>query len=133
VREDGGVRLGLADTSVSPRYPARAGAATAASDWVAAAQACGSAADAYAYEGSLLGELGVREGLCGRAGSAITGEVEALDALRDPTVVLTAFSEGAADWAAVVEVTGLDGVAPLHVVLAPLGDRWVVVAVMSAS
>ena len=55
-----------------------------------------------------------------------------LGALRDPTVVLSAFGDAATEWAAVVEVSGLDGVAPLHVVLGPYGDEWLVVGVTAA-
>lgn len=126
--EDGGRRISLAGTVVEPHFPSPDGARTAALAWVTAAQRCEPAgASAYGeYEGSLLGTFGLAESLCSVAGSATVAADGGFDRLADPSALLGQFGSGAASWARVVTVGGLAS-SPVELILAPFGDRWVVV------
>jgi len=132
VSEDGGYRISLRDTEVTANYPSESLAGPAASAWIDAARHCASRTE-LEYAGTLVGDLGIAERLCGVTGSTAAGEAHHLDALADPTAVVNAFGADATDWSRVVTVTGLDGVAPLQIVLAPYGDHWVVVGVFAES
>jgi hypothetical protein len=126
--EDGGYRIGLAETTFSPSYPAPEAAAGVATQWVAGQQACTPAASAsLEYDGNLLGTLDLGPSLCGATGQPEVVRSGDLGVLTDPSTVLSAFGEPATEWTRIVEVGGLDGRAPVQVILAPYGDRWVVV------
>jgi len=87
VQEDGGYRLAWQLTRLTPEYPARELAASTAMAWITARQQC-STSTADQYDGSLLGDLGVDEELCGVAGQPVAGEVGGLAVLADPTFVI---------------------------------------------
>lgn len=128
IAEDGGYRVSLNDTAMQPRFPDRQLAAPVAQSWVTAVQACKSdERSALEYDGSLLGTLGLTESLCGIAGTIGTPQSGTYDDLTDPSIMLSAFGSDAADWTEVATFTGLTGVEKLQVILAPLGDQWVVV------
>lgn len=131
VSSSDGFRVDLAATTFLPRYPDEAGAAAAATAWVTARQACAPAGTGE-FGGSLVGELGLAEHLCSVGGTPVASSPAALGSLDDPTVVLSAFGGEATDWARVVRVSGLAGVAPIDVVLAPLGTAWVVIGAVGA-
>jgi hypothetical protein len=132
VAEDGGFRISLANSTFVPIYPNPELADSVAMQWVNAARECDDAArSALEYDGNLLGTLGLVERLCRAAGTATVAASGSLDALVDPSSILNAFGEAAAEWSRVVSVEGVSGVAPLHVVLAPLGERWVVIGGLS--
>ncbi len=126
--EDGGYRVSLDDTAMRPQFPDRSLAAPVAQSWLTASQGC--RADeraAFEYDGSLLGTLGLVESLCGIAGTAQTPRSGEYDELTDPSILLSAFGGDASDWTQVATFTGLTGLEKLQVILAPLGDQWVVV------
>ncbi len=126
--EDGGYRVSLDDTAMRPRFPDRSLAAPVAQSWLTASQAC--RADERAsleYDGSLLGTLGLVESLCGLTGDSRAPRSGTYDELTDPSIMLSAFGGDAADWTEVATFTGLAGLEKLQVILAPLGDQWVVV------
>lgn len=131
VKSTDGYRVDLADTKFVPHYADEAGAAAAATAWVTARQACDTAGTGE-FGGSLVGDLGLAKHLCGVSGSPVAASLTGLSALGDPTVVLSAFGGEATDWARVVTVTGLAGVAPIEVILAPLGEQWVVIGAVGA-
>ena len=126
--EDGGYRVSLDDTALRPKFPDRSLAAPIAQSWVTASQGCRSSErSALEYDGSLLGTLGLVESLCGVAGATQSPRSGAFDELLDPSIMLSAFGGEAADWTEVATFTGLSGLEKLQVILAPLGDQWVVV------
>jgi hypothetical protein len=122
VAEDGGWRVDVIDSSVSPILPDEQGATAAAATWAAARQQCRTDAE---YAGSLLGSPVLGDRLCGVAGELVAGSPAPLDdALA--TQVVAAFGSDATTWARSVV---LSGAAQLSVVTAPFGDHWVVVGV----
>jgi hypothetical protein len=128
ISEDGGYRVSLDNMVMQPKFPDRSLAAPVAQSWLTASQGC--RADerlALEYDGSLLGTLGLVESLCGIAGTAQTPRTGAYDELTDPSILLSAFGGDAPDWTQVATFTGLTGLEKLQVILAPLGDQWVVV------
>jgi hypothetical protein len=131
-QQDGGSRLSLIDSTFTPHYPGQDLAMPAAIAWVEAAQRCEDEdRERLEYDGNLLGTLGLAESICGAAGTA-TASVGRLDSLPDPSAVLNGFGEQAAQWSRVVAIQNVAGASPLHVVLAPLGDQWVVIGAVSA-
>ncbi len=125
--EDGGFRVALDATTYTARYPEAPGAAVVAADWVRAAQACRpDDAARLEYEGNILGTLGLGKSLCGTEGEPTAAATGMLDRLADPTMVLSAFGDSATEWARIVDIAGLAG-PPVQVILAPYGERWVVV------
>jgi hypothetical protein len=133
VEADGGWRLRLAETTFSPHFADDDGAPPVALSWIAAAQRCDDdARTALQYDGNLLGELQLATALCERAGTAKASDAKRLDALVDPTVILNSFGEDAALWSRVVTVDGLGGAPSVNVLLAPFGDRWVVIGGLSS-
>lgn len=131
VREDGGWRVSYQDSRFVAKHPAAAGAVTAAAEWAAARQACRTtAADGTRLEvvGGVLGVAGLAARLCGATGTIRPSTAEAVEAT-DAAAVIAAFGPSATEWTRVVE---LDGPAPQRVVMGPLGDRWIAVAVLGA-
>jgi len=129
--EGGGYYVSLDDTKFAANYPDETTAASAATAWVVARLGCDTTG-AGEFGGSLVGELNLPERLCGITGAPTASGAARLDALTDPTAVLSSFGGGAVDWARVITVEGLEGVAPIAVVLAPFGDEWVVIGAMAA-
>jgi hypothetical protein len=133
VSEEGGFLVDLDDTSVRPVIPADDGASAVAVDWAQAA-AAGDATEDLEYGGSLLGQSDIAERIRsiadqdGTSPGYRSASVSELGDWDHPEVVTNAFGPGAGEWARVVR---LDGPAPLDVVTAPLGDRWVVVGVVA--
>jgi hypothetical protein len=128
VAEDGGYRVSLANSTFTPRRPNVDLADDVARNWVDAAIACddGRRTD-LEYEGNLLGTAGLPDQLCGSESSPSVATSGSLELLLDPAPILNAFGEPAAEWSRVVRIDGT-GVAPsVYVVLAPYGERWVVV------
>lgn len=120
-----GFLVELGTTVLDPVVPADDGAAAAALAWVEGQQRCEPVGQ---YEGNLLGEPDVIGLLCGQSGSYSAGRPGALTEFVDPGVVASAFGPEASSFARVVR---LDGPIPVSVVTAPLGERWLVVAVAS--
>jgi hypothetical protein len=127
--EDGGWRVALSESSFTPAYPDERGAVDAARAWASARQACrtsgewyggllGLAADAYANE------------LCDADGEITLAPVERLGDGPEAEPFIAAFGAGVLDWARVVPV---ESPAPVRVVLAPLGEQWLVVGALQDS
>lgn len=120
VEEDGGWRVAFEPSVVLAQYPDDDGVTTAALDWFDAQQAC----DA---EPVRHGVLVLAEEICGTTGGVEAGEVRALGSDGVVSGLVTAFGAEANVWARVVP---LRGAADIDVVLAPVDDRWSVVAVV---
>jgi hypothetical protein len=124
VAEDGGWKVDIDGSTLTPVLPDETGASAAAELWAATRQQCGVAGE---YDGSLLGSPVLGERLCGLEGELVAGPAAPLDESMTAQVV-AAFGPDALGWARSVE---LSGAAQLSVVTAPLGDHWVVVGVGS--
>jgi hypothetical protein len=127
--EDGGWRVALSDSSFTPAYPDERGAVDAARSWASARQSCrttgewyggllGLAADAYANE------------LCDSRGEIALAPVARLGDGPEAEPFIAAFGAGVLDWARVVPV---EAPSPLRVVLAPLGEQWLVIGALENS
>jgi len=125
VAEDGGWRVDLEESAVTPVFPNDSHAPEAAVAWAEARQQCRSERE---YDGSLLLSPSAAETLCGSTAAVTADSPAPLDTLADSSPVVAAFGPDAADWARVVRI---HGPADLAVVTAPLGDDWVVVGVAS--
>ena len=99
--------------------------------WATARQkACSSAGATAAktpadeYAGGLLGAVWLADALCTTSGAVSIASVGDIYTLDDPQAVLDAYGSGTYQWARIVTLA-----APheMHVIAAPLGDRWVVV------
>ncbi len=78
------------------------------------------------YGGGLLGAVWLAEALCTTPGAVAVESVGDIYTLDDPQALLDAYGSGAYQWARVVTLA-----APheMHVIAAPLADRWVVVGI----
>ena len=76
------------------------------------------------YGGGLLGAVWLADALCTTPGAVTVASVGDIYTLDDPQALLDAYGSGAYQWARVVTLS-----APheMHVIAAPLGDRWIVV------
>lgn len=76
------------------------------------------------YAGGLLGAVWLADALCTIPGGVSVASVGDIYTLDDPQALLDAYGSGAYQWARVVTLA-----APheMHVIAAPLDDRWVVV------
>ncbi|HVM00086.1 MAG TPA: hypothetical protein VM324_12405 [Egibacteraceae bacterium] len=125
--EDGGWLVALGDSRFRPLHPAEDAATDTVRDWVAARQDCRS--DAALEHHNLLGVPSLADGLCGAGGPVEVGDVERLRAI-DAGTLLAAYGESVTDWARTVPVTAPTN---LRAVLAPIGQDWVVIAVLVGS
>ncbi|MGZ4799183.1 MAG: hypothetical protein ACXVJW_13015 [Acidimicrobiia bacterium] len=126
VQEDGGWRVAYSRSRLAPRYPAESLAVDAAREWVTARQSCRHAAE---WTGGVLGPTFIGRRLCHASGPAVVGAPTEL--LDDPAGDVTAaFGPDVYSWARLVPVTGP---ARLDLVVAPVGERWLVIGVREAS
>jgi hypothetical protein len=127
VAEDGGWRVAYADSRLTPVYPSIGLAVDAARAWVTARQQCRTADE---WSGGLVGSDALARGLCGRAGAVRVGTPVALP--NDPSVaaLTAAFGPDAEAWARVVPVTAP---ARVDLIVAPVGEQWLVVGATTAS
>jgi hypothetical protein len=116
----------LAETAVEPRLADESGASEAARTWLAQRIDC---APAEEYEGGLLGNPGLAESLCGESGPVEVGQPGPLDDKFDAAQFVGAFGPEFDLWGWAVTV---ESPTPLRVVLAPVGDEWVVIGVLPA-
>jgi hypothetical protein len=128
VHEGGVWRVSLEDSSLQPVWPSDATAAAAVEDWARARQECQSGEAIGEFAGGVLGSPAIADALCKRDGDVRVGGAEQLDGT-DGAPVFAAFGAEAQAWARVVEVSDPT---PLRAVVAPLGDTWLVVAVLPA-
>jgi hypothetical protein len=123
VAEDGQWRVRFADSRLVPDY---LGDGTAAADtraWVARRAGCMPADE---YGGGLLGAGAavLAEQLCGAFEPVEVGAPRLLDDSPDADPYIAAFGPEVLEWARVVPVSSP---AQLDVVVAPYGDRWLVI------
>jgi hypothetical protein len=124
VAEDGGWRVAFAETTLAPEYPSPSGAPDAVRDWVHVRRACRAAPE---YAGGLIGAAARADLLCGSEGPVRTGRVRTLPESVQDQPFLAAFGSEVHDWARVVPVASP---VRMDVVVAPLGERWLVVGVL---
>ena len=124
VAEDGGWRVAHGESRLDPLYPPDAAAPQAVEAWARARTSCEAAPE---YEGGLVGAPALAERLCRAPGGVRVGPPALLDEEVDATPVLAAFGPDATAWARVVE---LHAPHRLRVVVAPVGDTWLVVGVL---
>jgi hypothetical protein len=122
--EGGGYRVAFSSTTTAPDLPSAVAATSAAQAWVEARQRC---QPGPTYAGNLLGQPVLAQALCHTTGAHRAQAPQALETFRNPSVLLNAFGAEAPSFVRVVPV---DGIRPLGVAVAPLGDRWEVVGVM---
>ncbi len=91
--------------------------------WARARQACRPVAG-LEHETGLAGVAGFAPALCGTKGAASVGDVASLEELEDPGPFIDAFGGDVMRWGRVVT---LRAPIDMRVVVAPVGDRWVVV------
>lgn len=116
----------LEASTLEPRYPPDDGAVDAAAAWVRTRQGCQQVGE---YDGGLVGVTGPAAALCNARGDVEVGRPEPLDDV-DAAPFQAAFGDDAAAWARVVDVSAPKA---LRVVLAPVGDAWLVVGVLPPS
>jgi hypothetical protein len=126
ISEDGGWRVARSESRLSPQYPDATGAVSSAETWARARVACRADAE---YEGGLVGSSSQVTALCNATGPVTTGAVVSLEPGVGVEPFLAAFGPDVLSWARVVPVTSP---VPISVVLAPVGDRWVVVGALDS-
>jgi hypothetical protein len=127
VAEDGGWRVAFGDTAITPQFPDDAAAPEAVRRWVDARRRCADPGDTEHGTG-LVGAASLADRLCDASGEVRVGRAVALANQPDPAPVLAAFGPAADHWARTVEISGAVDV---HVVVAPLGERWVVIGLLT--
>ena len=126
VAEDGGWRVDFDNSALVPEYPPDAAAIDAASSWVSARAQCRRAPQ---YRDGLLGVTALAADLCGARGPVRVGTAAPLRAGTGVEPFVAAFGPDVFTWARAVPV---ESPAPMSVVLAPIGDRWVVIGVLES-
>jgi hypothetical protein len=126
VAEDGGWRVDFESSELVPAYPPDIGAIDAARSWVSARSHCRRAPQS---RDGLLGSPALAAGLCGAGGPVRVGTPAALHAAVGVEPFVAAFGAEVFGWARAVAV---HSPAPMTVVLAPIGDRWVVIGVFDS-
>ncbi len=124
VKEAGGWLVDFDGAEVSPRFPADAKALTAVERWALSRQDC---EEADEYSAGLVGLSKLADSLCDARGRLTFGDVAPLDS-DDSAAMVSAFGAPAVTWARTVRITGP---VDLTAVLAPMGDRWLVVGVLA--
>ena len=126
VAEDGGWRVAFGQSSLAPEYPSTASAPAAVRTWARARVQCGHAPE---FVAGLLGAAARADALCGAHGAIRVRRAVRLPETDQDQPFLAAFGSEVHDWARVVPV---DAPVRLRVVVAPLGERWLVVGVLPA-
>jgi hypothetical protein len=127
VREDGGWRVAYSRSRLVPQYPSDALASDAAREWVTARQACHQAAE---WPGGLVGSDAVARRLCRAAGAVALGAPTRLPDDTSASALAAAFGPDVYAWARLVPVTEP---ARLELIVAPVGERWLVIGARAAS
>lgn len=125
VREGDGWAVDHRRTAVTPQLPPDDGAVDAAESWVERRRACDDAGELEYAGGLLTGEVAAGD-LCDAATAAV-GPVAPLDGGASAAPFLSEFGDEVLDWARTVD---LRGPSPMRIVLAPLGERWLVIGVL---
>ena len=91
--------------------------------WAKARQAC-RPVPGLEHETGLAGVAGFAPALCGAKGAVSVGDVTSLEELEDPGLFIDAFGGDVLRWGRVVT---LRAPIDMRVVVAPVGDRWIVI------
>ena len=126
VAEDGGWRVAFGRSSLAAEYPSTASAPAAVRGWARARERC---AHAPEFVGGLLGAAARADQLCGAHVAIDVGRAVRLPETDQDQPFLAAFGSEVHEWSRVVPV---DAPVRLRVVVAPLGERWLVVGVLPA-
>jgi hypothetical protein len=126
VPEDGGWRVDFDTSTLAPEYPPDGAAVDAATSWVSARTQCRRAPQ---YRDGLLGSPGLAGDLCGSRGPVRVGTAAPLRAGDGIEPFVAAFGPDVFTWARAVPV---QSPTPLSVVLAPIGERWVVIGILQS-
>jgi len=126
VAEDGGWRVDFGNSSLVPEYAPDAAAVDAATSWISARAECRRAPQ---YRDGLLGVPALATDLCGARGPVRVGTAAPLRAGTGVEPFVAAFGPDVFTWARAVPV---QSPAPMSVVLAPIGERWVVIGVLES-
>jgi hypothetical protein len=126
VAEDGGWRVAFGESALAAEYPSTALAPDAVRSWARARVECRHAPE---FVGGLLGAAARADELCGARGAVQVGRAVRLPETDQDQPFLAAFGSEVHEWSRVVPV---DAPVRLRVVVAPLGERWLVVGVLPA-
>ncbi len=126
VPEDEGWRVAYNETILDPDYPSTDGAEAVARRWLEAASACEDTSD-LEYEFGLLGVTGFGDKLCAAEGDLSLGKLTSLGDHPIPTPVVASVSAQSLDWAKYYRI---ESPVEFDLVLAPLGDNWIVLAAL---
>ena len=127
VEVDGGWVLD-AEPAVTPTFPPPSDAAAGARVWLDAVDRCDTAAATALQAVPVLhGDASVVKQICDGEGPMTTGRVTELAGGLSAQDLVAQYGPETFEWARVVPVSGRER--PFSVVLAPIGDRWSVVAV----
>jgi hypothetical protein len=129
VSEDGGWRISYEGTRFDAIFPSDAGATAGAVAWARAYADCQDPDPSSQYQGGLVGVPSLAKRLCGQGTDVVAKTATPLGDKPDPTPVLAAFGPEADRWARIVHVSKP---LELDVVMAPLGDRWIVIGVLDS-
>lgn len=126
VAEDGGWRVDFDNSTLVPEYPPDAAAIDAATSWVSARAQCRRAPQ---FRDGLLGAPALAGDLCGARGPVRVGTAAPLRVGDGVEPFVAAFGPDVFTWARTIPV---QSPTPMSVVLAPIGERWVVIGVLQS-
>lgn len=126
VREGDGWTIDFERTTIAPRYPTEARIPADVERWVERRVACEAGGDAE-YAGGLLGSPTLADVLCDDDAAIRLSPVGPFASERSAGPFLSEFGDEVLEWARVVE---LHGPSPMRIVVAPLGERWLVIGVL---
>jgi hypothetical protein len=128
VKEGDHWRIAFDGARIEAEYPEDAKAPGQVVEWARARQACGGARE---YDGGLVGFPALADQLCGAEGAVEAGLARPLERGPDSDQVIAAFGPEALTWARVVPLTSPPDLP--RVVVAPIGDDWTVIGVLSGT
>ncbi len=120
----GGWRVAFTESRIEPVFLNDATASSAVVDWGLGRQSCQPKQEG---DFALLGFPTLADPLCGATGRVTVSAPSQLEDAADAAPFLAAFGPEVGIWARVVEV---QTPIPLRVVVAPIGERWVVIGVL---
>jgi hypothetical protein len=126
VAEDGGWRVAFDESTITPRFLPDARAPEAVRTWAQARAHCHRARE---YVGGLVGAPTRADVLCHVDGPIRTGPPRRLPDTAQDQPFLAAFGGDVHQWARVVR---LESPVRMDVVVAPVGEQWLVVGVLQA-
>lgn len=125
VESAGGWGVDLTTSEIVPVFPPDEQASEDVAEWARARVACST--DPEGEHPRLRGVVGAADELCGATEPVDVGAPEPL-AETDAAAYLAAYGGEVTEWARVVPV---DGAVSLRAIVAPLGDRWTVIGLLT--